>query len=86
MKNKTAAKITGYSIIIMALLAAFAFGYAYPKICDLTDKSLTVTDLLPQNEWLKFSSSNKIIIPFFIFNSLYINVLFVYSRLLDVTL
>ena len=43
MKNKTAAKITGYSIIIMALLAAFAFGYAYPKICDLTDKSLTVT-------------------------------------------
>ena len=43
MKNKTAAKITGYSIIIMALLAAFAFGYAYPKICDLTDKSLTLT-------------------------------------------
>ena len=41
MKNKTAAKITGYSIIIMALLAAFAFGYAYPEICDL--------DLLPQN-------------------------------------
>lgn len=43
MKNKTAAKITGYSIIIMALLAAFAFGYAYPKICDLTDKTLILT-------------------------------------------
>ena len=75
MKNKAAAKITGYSIIIMALLAAFAFGYAYPKICDLTDKSLTLTSLR-ENEILYILMVSSIIliliIDFLISYTLYI--------------
>ncbi|MDP2722932.1 MAG: DUF4386 domain-containing protein [Bacteroidales bacterium] len=31
-KNRTFAKITGYSLLLMTIIAGFAFGYAFPKI------------------------------------------------------
>lgn len=32
IKNRIFAKITGYSLLLMAIIAGFAFGYAFPKI------------------------------------------------------
>lgn len=39
-KNKTNAKISGYSLILMALIARFVFGFAFPKIYDKTQLEL----------------------------------------------
>lgn len=33
-KKRTIAKITGYSLVLMALTAGFSFGFAYPKFYD----------------------------------------------------
>lgn len=44
--NRTLAKITGYSIVLMAIIAGFSFGFAFPKIyspsqLDFAQSSLT---------------------------------------------
>lgn len=32
IKNRNIAKITGYSLLLMAIIAGFAFGFAFPKV------------------------------------------------------
>ena len=46
MNKKIAAQTTGYSLILMSLIAGFAFGFAYPKIYDLSNINLTKTYLI----------------------------------------
>ena len=35
-KKRTLAKMTGYSLLLMAIIAGFAFGFAFPKVFDPT--------------------------------------------------
>lgn len=46
MNKKIAAQTAGYSIILMALIAGFAFGFAYPKIYNASNISLTKNYLI----------------------------------------
>jgi magnesium-transporting ATPase (P-type) len=39
-KQRTVAKYTGYSLILMALIAGFSLGYAFPKIYDTNQPEL----------------------------------------------
>ncbi len=40
-KTRKSAQITGYSLVLMALLAGYVFGYAIPKLYDFTNLNLS---------------------------------------------
>ena len=42
-KNRKYAQITGYSLVLMALLAGFVFGYAIPELYDFTNLNLSLS-------------------------------------------
>lgn len=52
-KNKTNAKISGYSLILMALIAGFVFGFAFPKIYDKTQLELAAKNFSENYELYK---------------------------------
>jgi hypothetical protein len=47
------AKITGYLLIMMALIAGFSLGFAYPKFYDNTQIILAQDDLIENLEYYK---------------------------------
>ena len=53
-KQRTIAKITGYSLIIMALAAGFSFGYVFPKVFDITQLDFVQKNLIENLELYKF--------------------------------
>ena len=57
-KNRMFAKITGYSLLLMAIIAGFAFGFAFPKIFDPGKLDLVQSNLagnLPLYKWMLFA-------------------------------
>lgn len=53
-KQRTIAKITGYSLILMALIAGFSLGFAYPKFIDPNQLEFARKNLLENLELYKF--------------------------------
>ncbi|MCP9767986.1 DUF4386 domain-containing protein [Lacihabitans sp. LS3-19] len=54
-KNRTFAKITGYSLFLMAIIAGFAFGFVLPKIFNPSQLDLVKINLasnLPLYKWM----------------------------------
>lgn len=51
MKNRTLAKLTGWSLILMAVIAAFAFGFAYSEFYS-TEQDEAVKQNLAKNTGL----------------------------------
>lgn len=47
------AKITGYSLVMMALIAGFSLGFVYPKFYDSTQINLVQDDLIENLEYYK---------------------------------
>ena len=53
-KQRTVAKLTGYSLILMAIIAGFLFGYAFPKIFDNNQLEFVQKNLTENLELYKF--------------------------------
>lgn len=53
-KHRTVAKYTGYLIILMALIAGFSLGFAFPKIYDTNQLELVQKTLSENLELYKF--------------------------------
>jgi hypothetical protein len=45
-KQRAIAKLTGYSLVLMALVAGFSFGFAFPKFFDVTQLDLAKQSLI----------------------------------------
>ncbi|MCB0653869.1 MAG: DUF4386 domain-containing protein [Saprospiraceae bacterium] len=45
IKKRTFAKITGYSLLLMAIIAGFAFGFAFPKIFNPSQPDFVQSNL-----------------------------------------
>ncbi|MDA3942871.1 MAG: DUF4386 domain-containing protein [Bacteroidetes bacterium] len=57
-KNRIFAKITGYSLLLMAIIAGFAFGYAFPKVFNPGQLDLVQSNLagnLQLYKWMLFA-------------------------------
>ena len=52
--QRTVAKYTGYSLILMAIIAGFSFGYAFPKIFDNNQLELVQKTLIENLGLYKF--------------------------------
>jgi hypothetical protein len=46
IKNRTLAKIIGYSIVLMAIIAGFSFGFAFPKIYSPSQLDIAQSNLI----------------------------------------
>ena len=46
IKNRSLAKIIGYSIVLMAILAGFSFGFAFPKIYSPSQLDIAQRNLI----------------------------------------
>ena len=44
-KNRTFAKITGYSLLLMAIIAGFAFGFAFPKFFNPSQLNIVQSNI-----------------------------------------
>lgn len=53
-KHRTIAKITGYSLVLMALTAGFSFGFAFPKFFNLNQLEIVQNGLTDNLELYKF--------------------------------
>lgn len=53
-KQSTIAKITGYSLVFMALIAGFSLGFAYPKFINPSQPEFAQKNLLENFELYKF--------------------------------
>jgi len=53
-KQRTVAKYTGYALILMALIAGFSLGYAFPKIYNTNQLELAQNNLFENLELYKF--------------------------------
>ncbi len=47
-KNRKSALVTGYSLLLMALLAGYVFGYAFPKLYNFTDLNVSQNNISSQ--------------------------------------
>jgi len=46
IKNRTLAKIIGFSIVLMAIIAGFSFGFAFPKIYNPCQLDIAQSNLI----------------------------------------
>jgi hypothetical protein len=53
-KQRTIAKLTGYSLVLMALVAGFSFGFAFPKFFNATQLDLAQQNLTENLGLYKF--------------------------------
>lgn len=53
-RHRTIAKITGYSLVLMALTAGFSFGFAFPKFFNLNQLEIVQNGLTDNLELYKF--------------------------------
>lgn len=56
-KQRTIAKLTGYSLVLMALIAGFSFGFAFPKFFNETQLDFTHKNLIENWELYKWMLS-----------------------------
>ena len=73
--QRTVAKLTGYSLILMALIAGFSFGYAFPKFFDKNQLELahkTVTENLELYKFMLFGISLVILLDILVSWTLYL--------------
>lgn len=54
MNQRTLAKLTGYALVLMAIIAGFSFGYAFPKIFDNNQLEYTQSNLTENLELYNF--------------------------------
>jgi hypothetical protein len=74
-KQRTVAKYTGYLLILMALIAGFSLGYAYPKIYDTNQLELvqkTLSENLEVYKLMLFGISLIIILDIAVSWTLYL--------------
>ena len=54
VKNRILAKITGYSLVLMAVIAGFSFGFAFPKIYNPSQLDFAQSNLTENLQLYKF--------------------------------
>jgi hypothetical protein len=61
-KQRTIAKLTGYSLVLMALTAGFSFGFAFPKFFDETQLGFAQSNVTENLRLYKFMLSGILIV------------------------